>query len=198
MHLDLLALSSDQLSLVCRMLSTGCSVKCIQNILISGMSCSSAVIISLRGSGVLQQLHTEFKQGILTVICPGSPRGVEDQQVSMFVDLQGAVCVGAAEGVGCIDGGRGQSFRHGHPHIDTGQVHDDWLREDTREGGINGEKEKTETVFHLLCQTHHGAAVRIGVEVAAEGNDHASFQHVSGPRLRQSKHTQGLLDVSQL
>lgn len=47
----------------------------------------------------------------------------------MFVDLQGAVCVGAPEGVGSVDGGRSQSLRHGHPHVDTGQVHDDRLRE---------------------------------------------------------------------
>lgn len=47
----------------------------------------------------------------------------------MFVDLQGAVCVGAPEGVGSVDGGRGQSLQHGHPHVDTGQVHDDRLRE---------------------------------------------------------------------
>ncbi len=45
----------------------------------------------------------------------------------MFVHFQGAMCVGAPEGVGCVDGGRGQGLRHGHPHIDTGQVHDYWL-----------------------------------------------------------------------
>lgn len=57
------------------------------------------------------------------------PCGVEDQQVSVFVDLQGAVCVGAPQGVGGVDGGRSQSFRHGHLHVDTGQVHDNRLRE---------------------------------------------------------------------
>lgn len=65
---------------------------------------------------------------VCVCVCPGLPRGVEDQQVSVLVDLQGAVCVGAAEGVGRVDGGRSQSLRHGHPHVDTGQVHDYWLR----------------------------------------------------------------------
>lgn len=50
----------------------------------------------------------------------------------MFVDFQGAVGVGAAEGVGCVDGGRGQSLRHGHPHINAGQMHDERLRGEER------------------------------------------------------------------
>lgn len=53
----------------------------------------------------------------------------------MFVDFQGAVSVGAAEGVGGVDGGCSQSLRHGHPHINTGQVHDEWLREEERKSG---------------------------------------------------------------
>lgn len=67
-----------------------------------------------------------------TFFCPDLPCGVEDQQVSVFVDLQGSVCVGAPEGVGRVDGGRSQSFGHGHPHVDAGQVHDDWLRKGGR------------------------------------------------------------------
>lgn len=58
----------------------------------------------------------------------GLPTAVEDKQVSMLANLQRAVGVGAAEGVGGVDGGGGQNLRHGHPHVDTGQVHDDGLR----------------------------------------------------------------------
>lgn len=57
------------------------------------------------------------------------PTGVEDEQVSVLADLQRPVRARAAEGVGGVDGGCGQSLRHGHPHVDAGQVHDDWLRE---------------------------------------------------------------------
>lgn len=56
------------------------------------------------------------------------PTVVEDEQVSMLANLQRAVGVGAAQGVGGVDGGGGQSLRHAHPHVDAGQVHDDGLR----------------------------------------------------------------------
>lgn len=40
------------------------------------------------------------------------------------------------------------------------------------------------------CCTHHGAAVGIGVEVAAKGNNYPSIQHTSGTGLGQSENTQ--------
>ncbi|PWA30222.1 hypothetical protein CCH79_00014923 [Gambusia affinis] len=43
-----------------------------------------------------------------------------DQQVSVFVHLQGSVRVGAAESVRGIDGSGSQSLSHGHPHVDAG------------------------------------------------------------------------------
>lgn len=118
----------------------------------------------------------------------------------MFVDLQGAVCVGAPEGVGSVDGGRGQSLRHGHPHVDTGQVHDDRLREVDRTETWGEWLPSCNTPLSTIwCCTHHGAAVGVGVEVAAEGNNYPSIQHVSGPRLRQPEHTHTQLsDSSQL
>lgn len=118
----------------------------------------------------------------------------------MFVDLQGAVCVGAPEGVGSVDGGRGQSLRHGHPHVDTGQVHDDRLREvDSTEMWGEWLPSCNTPLSTVWCCTHHGAAVGVGVEVAAEGNNYPSIQHVSGPRLRKPEHTHTQLsDSSQL
>lgn len=94
------------------------------------------------------------------------------------------MCVGAAEGVRRVDGGGGQSLGHGHPHVDAGQVHDDWLRE----AGISGTHHATVSAW-----THHGAAVGVGVEVTAEGDDDAGVQHVSGSGLRQPEHTHTLL-----
>lgn len=58
------------------------------------------------------------------------PIAVEDEQVAVLADLQRPVGVRAAEGVGCVDGGCGQSLLHGHPQVDTRKVHDDWLRKE--------------------------------------------------------------------
>lgn len=65
----------------------------------------------------------------------GLPCGVEEQQVSVLVDLQRSMCVGAPEGVGRVDGGGGQSLWHGHPHVNTGQMHHYRLRERKRTEG---------------------------------------------------------------
>ncbi len=112
------------------------------------------------------------------------------------------MCVGASESIGCIYGGCSQSLRHGHPHIDTGKVHDYGLRkvERTERRGELWPSCTTPLFFtsHLSWCTHHGAAVGVGVEVTAEGNNYSSVQHVSGPRLGQPKHTHRLLDISQL
>lgn len=63
------------------------------------------------------------------------PAAVEDEQISVFVDLQRAVRALAAERVCGVDGGCSQSLRHGHPHVDAGQVHDDGLRRRRKRGG---------------------------------------------------------------
>lgn len=65
--------------------------------------------------------------------CSGLPGGVDDQQVSVFADLQRPVRVAASQGVRRVDGGRRQSLGHGHPHVDAGQVHDNWLKTGRRE-----------------------------------------------------------------
>lgn len=104
----------------------------------------------------------------------------------MFADLQGAVRVRAAERVGSVDGGGGQCLRHGHPHVDAGQVHDDGLRK-RRRMKVRAGRRGT-----LGClRPHHGAAEGVRVEVAPEGDDHAGVQHVSGSRLRQPEEPRG-------
>lgn len=59
----------------------------------------------------------------------------------MFVDLQRAVCVGAPQGVGGVDGGGGQSFGHGHLHVHAGQVHDYRLRAGGQEKNVESSEE---------------------------------------------------------
>lgn len=102
----------------------------------------------------------------------------------MLADLQRAVRVRAAEGVGSVDGGCSQSLRHGHPHVDAGQVHDDRLRKVNVLTSGNG------TVVPIMHErTHHGAAVGVGVKVTAESDHDPGVQHVSGSGLRQPEHT---------
>lgn len=100
---------------------------------------------------------------------------VEEEQVSVLAQLQGAVRVGASQGVGRVDGGCGQGLRHAHAHVDAGQVHDDGLRKARAERSWKGHgRGKRSPLACTGAPTHHGTAVGVGVEVAAEGDDDPS------------------------
>lgn len=120
------------------------------------------------------------------------PTVVEDEQVSMLANLQRAVGVGAAQGVGGVDGGGGQSLRHAHPHVDAGQVHDDGLRGGKVDAAGNG------TALPIMHLSYHGAAEGVGVEVTAEGDDDAGVQHGPGSGLRQPGRTERRTRVNQI
>lgn len=64
-----------------------------------------------------------------------------------------------------------------------------------------GDKERMRHEHHAtldsnISHTHHGAAVGVGVEVAAEGDNHSGFQHVSGARLGQPEHTHSIRQLT--
>ena len=52
---------------------------------------------------------------------------VDDDHVSPFPLLQGAIVLRETEGSRCIDGGSCQRLRHTHVLVDTGEVHHHWL-----------------------------------------------------------------------
>lgn len=56
-----------------------------------------------------------------------SPGWTDDDEISLLANFQRPMCVRFSQGKGCIDGGSCQGFRHGHPHVYTGQVHNYWL-----------------------------------------------------------------------
>ena len=123
-------------------------------------------------------------------------RGVEDQQIAVFVDLQGAVGVRTPQGVRCVDGGGGQSLRHRHPHVNTSQVHDHGLGESDRNDRvrIGGQVVKNLKVYLYPGVTYHGTAVGVGVKVTTQGNNNPSFQHVTRSRLRKPEGTHTVND----
>ena len=56
------------------------------------------------------------------------PRCVDDDKVSHFSLLDGAVSLGAADGVGRVDGGGCQRLVETHPLVHSGQMHHEWLK----------------------------------------------------------------------
>lgn len=71
-------------------------------------------------------------QGAQNKIAPlgeHSPGRIDDDEISLFADFQRSVCVRSSQGIGCVDGGSGQGFRHGQSHVHAGQVHDHRLRQ---------------------------------------------------------------------